>query len=53
LATISFALCSPIPGRPFKKLKSPSSIALAISEMGLFRALSAARGPMPETVIKT
>jgi len=32
-------------------LKSPSSIALVISDIGLFRALIAARGPIPETLM--
>ena len=35
----------------FKKGKSPSSMALTISEIGLFKARTAARGPIPETLI--
>ena len=48
---ISFARCCPIPGSDFKKSISDSSIARAIDDNGLFNALNAARGPIPETVI--
>ena len=40
-----------MPGRDFKNTRSALSIALAISDIGLFIALRAALGPTPETVI--
>jgi len=40
-----------MPGRDFKNEASPSSMARAIAENGLLRALTAARGPMPDTVM--